>query len=77
MTFVDLSGTSSIVDEKTHQPLLSNLSLVVETAVKLRTDGHRVVIVSSGAIGMGMWMMHVPRRPKHLPGIQVRYVLSV
>ncbi|KAJ4405541.1 Glutamate 5-kinase [Gnomoniopsis sp. IMI 355080] len=63
-------GTSSIVDEKTHQPLLSNLSLIVETAHKLREDGHRVVIVSSGAIGVGLRRMDKEKRPKHLAQLQ-------
>ncbi|KAK2604429.1 hypothetical protein N8I77_007360 [Diaporthe amygdali] len=63
-------GTSSIVDEKTHQPLLSNLSLIVETAYKLRADGHRVVIVSSGAIGVGMRRMEREKRPKHVAQLQ-------
>ena len=65
-------GTSSIVDERTHEPLLSILSLIVETAVKLRKDGHRVVIVSSGAIGVGLRRMEVDKRPKLLPQVQVR-----
>ncbi|KAG6863279.1 hypothetical protein C0991_007038, partial [Blastosporella zonata] len=43
--------TSSIVHETTHQPLLSTLSSVVETVVHLRSQGHKVVLVSSGAIG--------------------------
>lgn len=64
------TGTSSIVDEKTHQPLLSNLSLIVETAHKLREDGHRVVIVSSGAIGVGLRRMEKDKRPKHLAQLQ-------
>lgn len=58
------------MDEKTHQPLLSNLSLIVETAHKLRTDGHRVVIVSSGAIGVGMRRMEREKRPKHVAQLQ-------
>lgn len=65
-------GSSSIVDEKTHQPILSILSLIVETACKLRKDGHRVVIVSSGAIAVGIQRMNLPKRPKHLPQVQVR-----
>lgn len=65
------SGTSSIVDETSHEPLLSILSLIIETAVKLRKDGHKVVIVSSGAIGVGLRRMDVEQRPKHLPRIQV------
>ncbi|RYP90402.1 hypothetical protein DL770_003486 [Monosporascus sp. CRB-9-2] len=63
-------GTSSIVDEKTHEPVLSNLTLIVETAVRLRKDGHRVIIVSSGAIGIGLRRMDVERRPKHLSKLQ-------
>lgn len=64
-------GTSSIVDEKTHEPLLSILSLIVETAVKLHKDGHKVIIVSSGAIGVGLRRMDLDKRPKHLPRVQV------
>lgn len=64
------TGTSSIVDEKTHEPVLSNLTLIVETAVKLRKDGHKVIIVSSGAIGVGLRRMDVDKRPKHLSKLQ-------
>ncbi|KAH9900490.1 glutamate 5-kinase [Xylariomycetidae sp. FL2044] len=70
LTVVIKLGTSSIVDEKTHEPLLSILSLIVETAVKLRKDGHKVVIVSSGAIGVGLRRMNVDKRPKHLSKLQ-------
>ncbi|KAG8531523.1 uncharacterized protein KY384_003152 [Bacidia gigantensis] len=57
LTIVIKLGTSSIVSEKNHEPLLSVLSLIVETAVQLVKDGHKVVIVSSGAIGMGLRRM--------------------
>lgn len=70
-------GTSSIVHEQTHEPLLPILSLIVATAVELRKDGHRVVIVSSGAIGVGLRRMDVEKRPKHLPRIQVRGLILV
>ncbi|MCJ1227616.1 hypothetical protein MMC12_004272 [Toensbergia leucococca] len=70
LTIVIKLGTSSIVDERTHEPLLSILTLIVETAVKLHKDGHRVVIVSSGAIGVGLRRMDVEKRPKHLPRMQ-------
>jgi glutamate 5-kinase len=63
-------GTSSIVSETTHEPLLSVLSVIVETTIKLRADGHRVVIVSSGAIGVALRRMDLPKRPKHLPKVQ-------
>lgn len=42
----------------------------METAVSLRRDGYRVVIVSSGAIGVGLQRMDLPSRPKHLPKVQ-------
>ncbi|KAI2639704.1 glutamate 5-kinase [Hypomontagnella submonticulosa] len=70
LTVVIKLGTSSIVDEKTHEPLLSILTLIVETAVKLRKDGHKVIIVSSGAIGVGLRRMDVEKRPKHLSKLQ-------
>ncbi|KAK3313439.1 Aspartate/glutamate/uridylate kinase [Apodospora peruviana] len=63
-------GTSSIVDEKSHEPLLSILTLIVETAVRLRKDGHKVIIVSSGAIGVGLRRMDVEKRPKHMSKLQ-------
>lgn len=65
-------GTSSIVHETTHQPLLSTLSALVETVVHLRSEGHKVVLVSSGAIGVGLKRMDMPSRPKSLSGKQVR-----
>ena len=77
LTIVIKIGSSSIVDEKTHQPILSILSLIVETAIKLRRDGHRVVIVSSGAIAVGLQRMNIPKKPKHLPQIQVSTILSI
>ncbi|KAG1768992.1 Aspartate/glutamate/uridylate kinase [Suillus occidentalis] len=65
-TIVIKLGTSSIVHEETHQPLLSILSAVVETVISLRSHGHKVVLVSSGAIGIGLRTMDIPQRPKSL-----------
>ncbi|EGN96365.1 hypothetical protein SERLA73DRAFT_170756 [Serpula lacrymans var. lacrymans S7.3] len=69
-TIVIKLGTSSIVHEETHQPLLSILSSVVETVVHLRKLGHKVVLVSSGAIGVGLKTMDMPHKPKSLSGKQ-------
>lgn len=69
-------GTSSIVHETTHQPLLSTLSAIVETVVHLRAQGHKVVLVSSGAIGVGLKRMEVATRPKALSKKQVRTVYN-
>lgn len=68
-------GSSSIVDEVTHEPILSILSIIVETAIKLKRDGHKVVIVSSGAIAVGLQRMEMAKRPKHLEQVQVRLPL--
>lgn len=72
-----MPGTSSIVDEKTHEPILSILTLIVETVAKLRKDGHHVVLVSSGAVGVGLRRMDWDERPKDLPRIQVRHQMSL
>ncbi|KAL4792905.1 Aspartate/glutamate/uridylate kinase [Aspergillus venezuelensis] len=70
LTIVIKLGTSSIVDENTHEPILSILTLIVETAAKLHRDGHNVVLVSSGAVGVGLRRMDENERPTHLPRIQ-------
>ena len=70
-------GSSSIVHETTHQPLLSTLSAVVETVVHLREQGHKVVLVSSGAIGVGLKRMDVATRPKSLSKKQVRRCIPI
>ncbi|GBC07939.1 hypothetical protein RclHR1_00780019 [Rhizophagus clarus] len=70
LTIVIKLGTSSICDEETNLPLLSNLSLMVETIVKLRSLGHRVVLVSSGAIGVGLRRLSMAKKPKKLSAIQ-------
>ena len=45
--------------------------------MKLHKDGHRVVIVSSGAIGVGLRRMDVEKRPKHLPRMQVFHSIDM
>jgi glutamate 5-kinase len=67
-------GTSSIVHETTHQPLLSTLSSLVETVVQLKEFGHKVVLVSSGAIGVGLKRMEMASKPKSLSGKQASTV---
>ena len=54
-----------MVDEQTHEPKLSVLSTIVETAVSLHKDGHKVILVSSGAIGVGLRRMDIENRPKN------------
>lgn len=68
------AGTSSIVHETTYQPLLSTLAALVETVVELKRNGHRVVLVSSGAIGVGLKRMNLARKPDSLAGKQVLFL---
>lgn len=58
-TIVIKLGTSSILSEHNLQPRLGLLANLVETCVSLRMMGHKVVLVSSGAIGMGRRRMSV------------------
>lgn len=69
-TIVVKLGTSSLVDEKTREPRLANMSLMVETLVKLRRQGHRIIVVSSGAIAVGMKAMGLEKRPEKLATVQ-------
>ncbi|KAI9089410.1 Aspartate/glutamate/uridylate kinase [Phlyctochytrium arcticum] len=59
-------GTTSICDEATYLPKLAALSALVETIVSLRSRGFKVVVVSSGAVGVGLRRLGLTRRPKHL-----------
>lgn len=70
-------GTSSICDEKTKYPLLSNLSRIVETILKLKSLGHRVVLVTSAAVGTGLRRLNLSKKPQTLSGIQVYALLFV
>lgn len=63
-------GTSSICDENTFVPKLSNLSLLVETIAQLREMGHQVIMVTSGAVGIGLRQLKQAKKPKHLSQIQ-------
>lgn len=44
--------------------------MIVETAVSLHRNGYKVVIVSSGAIGVALQQMQLPHRPEQLPQVQ-------
>ncbi len=69
-TIVLKLGTSSIVDEATQYPKLSALSKLVEIVYTLRRNNVRVVLVSSGAVGIGLKRLNLKKRPKHLAQVQ-------
>ncbi|KAK9728982.1 Glutamate 5-kinase [Basidiobolus ranarum] len=66
LTIVLKLGTSSICDEVTQFPLLATLSSMVETIIKLQKMGHRVVLVTSGAVGVGLRRLDIPVKPSEL-----------
>ena len=66
-TVVIKLGTSSILDTDSFQPKVKIMASIVESVAALRRDGHRVVLVCSGAIGIGrvLSLIHIsePTRP--------------
>lgn len=69
-TIVIKLGTLSLVDEETREPRIANMSNIVETVVKLRRAGHRIVVVSSGAIAFGMKRTGTTEKPTKLAAVQ-------
>ncbi|KAF9559567.1 glutamate 5-kinase [Agrocybe pediades] len=69
-TIVIKLGSSSIVHETTHRTLLPIISSIVETVTELQRLGHKVVLVSSGAIAVGLKRMDMEKRPNTLAGKQ-------
>ena len=65
-TLVVKIGTSSLTGGSTGQFALSTLAALVETLCTLRQQGHQVVLVSSGAVGIGCRRLRLNERPKTL-----------
>lgn len=65
-TVVVKIGTSSLTRPETGKLALSTLGRLVETLCQLRVAGHQVVLVSSGAIGVGCSRLGITQRPKSI-----------
>lgn len=63
-TLVVKIGTSSLTQPETGHLALSTLASLVEVLSGLRRQGHRVVLVSSGAVGVGCARLGLAERPK-------------
>ena len=63
-TIVVKIGTSSLTRAETGHLALATLGRLVETLCELRSAGHQVVLVSSGAIGVGCARLGITERPK-------------
>lgn len=63
-TLVVKIGTSSLTSPESGHLALSTIATLVETLSFLRTQGHRVILVSSGAVGVGCRRLGLTERPK-------------
>jgi glutamate 5-kinase len=63
-TIVVKIGTSSLTHPETGQLALSTIATLAETLSHLRRQGHRVILVSSGAVGVGCARLGLTERPK-------------
>jgi glutamate 5-kinase len=64
-TIVVKIGTSSLT-RSTGRIALSTIASLVETLSELRFQGHRVVLVSSGAVGVGCARLALKERPRKM-----------
>jgi glutamate 5-kinase len=65
-TIVIKIGTSSLTNTETGQLALSTIASLVEVLTGLRAKGYRVVLVSSGAVGVGCRLLGIHERPKKI-----------
>lgn len=63
-TLVVKIGTSSLTRPDTGHLALATLGRLVETLCQLQRQGHRVILVSSGAVGVGCARLGITQRPK-------------
>ena len=63
-TIVVKVGTSSLTQPETGQLALSTIAKLVETLTQLRSSGHRIVLVTSGAVGIGCARLGLKSRPQ-------------
>ncbi|MGH8001326.1 MAG: glutamate 5-kinase [Brasilonema sp.] len=63
-TIVVKIGTSSLTQPETGQLALSTIATLAETLSHLREQDHKVILVSSGAVGVGCGRLGLTERPK-------------
>jgi glutamate 5-kinase len=64
-TIVVKIGTSSLT-QPTGKIAIATIASLVETLSELRSQGHRVVLVSSGAVGVGCARLNLTERPRKM-----------
>ncbi|MDA0833657.1 MAG: glutamate 5-kinase [Planctomycetota bacterium] len=68
-TFIVKVGTN-VLSDASDQIDPERIANICEQIIALRTAGKRVILVSSGAIGTGMSLLGLSKRPKDLPHLQ-------
>lgn len=63
-TLVVKIGTSSLTQPETGLLALSTIATLVEILSRLRRQGHQVILVSSGAVGVGCARLGLTERPR-------------
>jgi glutamate 5-kinase len=63
-TLVVKIGTSSLTQPETGLLALSTIATLVETLSQLRYQGHQIILVSSGAVGVGCARLGLTERPR-------------
>ncbi len=63
-TLVVKIGTSSLTQDSTGNLAIATIAALVETLSALRQQGHRVILVSSGAVGVGCARLGLKERPR-------------
>jgi len=65
-TLVVKIGTSSLTQPETGMLALATIAGLVESLSRLQRQGHRIVLVSSGAVGVGCARMGLSERPRQI-----------
>lgn len=63
-------GTSSLVDVVSQKPKVSSMARLAEATANLISAGFHVIIVSSGAVGLGCARVGLKEKPSYLAGKQ-------
>lgn len=66
LTLVIKIGTSSLTQPETGLLALSTIATLAEMLSQLRRQGHKVILVSSGAVGVGSARLGLTERPKSI-----------
>lgn len=65
-TIIIKIGTSSLTNPSTGNLALSTITNLVETLTQLRQQGYQVILVSSGAVGVGCSRLNLREKPRNM-----------